>query len=321
MAKGYGYADVASKSPVSADTDFLISSCSKAIGAVTLMQLYDQKKFGLDDDINNYLPFAARNPNFPQTPITPRQLLTHSSSLARDYEGTVEAVKPGDPSVSLSEFYKSFFTAGTPYHTDKNFDNAAPGSAYEYSNTGAALWAYLAEAIGGQPFYQLSQQSLLSALGMTNSGWRLSDVNASTLATLYDDRDGQLVAVPAYSYIDYPSGSVRISANQLAKFLTMFMNGGQYNGAQILSQATVAEMQKRQIPQLDNGQGLGWHYSKAGNDDVIGHDGEDTGSSCYMYFRPSDNTGVIILMNVRDENESADGAIAPRLFNLSSTGR
>jgi Beta-lactamase len=80
-------------------------------------------------------------------------------------------------------------------------------------------------------------------------------------------------------------------------------------------------MQKRQIPQLDAAQGLGWHYSKVGNDDVIGHDGEDTGSSCYMYFRPSDNTGVIILMNVRDENESADGAIAPQLFSLSSTGR
>jgi CubicO group peptidase (beta-lactamase class C family) len=321
MAKGYGVADKSKGTPVTPDTDFLISSCSKTIGAVTLMQLYDQGKFNLATDINTYLPFSARNPNFPDTPITARQLLTHRSSIARDYEGNVEAVNPGDPTVSLADFYRSFFASGTTYYSDKNFDNAAPGSQYEYSNTGAALWAYLAEALAGQPFYQLSQQSLFSQLGMTNTGWRISDVDGSTLATLYDDRDGNLVPVPAYSYIDYPSGSVRTSTNQLAKFLMMFMNGGQYNGVQLLSPATVAEMQKRQIPQLDAAQGLGWHYSKFGNDDVIGHDGEDTGSSFYMYFRPSDNTGVIILMNVRDENETADGAIAPQLFNLPSTGR
>jgi CubicO group peptidase (beta-lactamase class C family) len=240
MAKGYGVADKSKGTPVTADTDFLISSCSKAVGAVTLMQLYDQGKFNLDTDINTYLPFSARNPNFLQTPITARQLLTHSSGIARDYEGNVEAVNPGDPTVSLADFYRSFFASGTTYYSDKNFDNAAPGSQYEYSNTGAALWAYLAEALAGQPFYQLSQQSLFSQLGMTNTGWRISDVDGSTLATLYDDRDGNLVPVPAYSYIDYPSGSVRTSANQLAKFLMMFMNGGQYNGVQILSPATVA---------------------------------------------------------------------------------
>jgi CubicO group peptidase (beta-lactamase class C family) len=58
MAKGYGFADIDRKVPVTPDTDFLISSCSKTIGAVTLMQLYDQGKFGLDDDINKYLPSA-----------------------------------------------------------------------------------------------------------------------------------------------------------------------------------------------------------------------------------------------------------------------
>jgi CubicO group peptidase (beta-lactamase class C family) len=85
LARGYGFADIDHHVPVTPDTDFLISSCSKPIGAATLMQLYDQRRFGLDDDINRYLPFNARNPRYPNSPITFRQLLTHTSSLAGDW--------------------------------------------------------------------------------------------------------------------------------------------------------------------------------------------------------------------------------------------
>jgi CubicO group peptidase (beta-lactamase class C family) len=322
LAKGYGLADIDRRTPVTPDTDFLISSCSKTIGAVTLMQLYDQGKFGLDDDINNYLSFSARNPNYPQTPITFRQLLTHTAGLATDWLDARggDSEKAGDPTVSLADFLRSYFTPGTTYYSDANFLDSAPGTQYEYSNAGAALWAYLAEVISGQPFDQLSQQNLISKLGMTNTSWRLADIDGSQLATQYDERDGGPVAVPAFSYIDYPSGSVRTSVNQLAKFLLMFMNGGVYNGAHILSQQAVVEMQRRQIPQIDGSQGLAWFYDTIGRDQVLGHDGEDTGSGCYMFYRPSDNAGVIVLMNLRDD-EDAGALIGKRLFDVSSIGR
>jgi CubicO group peptidase (beta-lactamase class C family) len=318
FANGYGLADVSRGIPVTPDTDFLISSCSKTLGAVTLMQLYDQGRFGLDDDINRYLPFNARNPNYPQTPITFRQLLTHTSSLAMDAED--DSTKPGDPTVPLATFFRSFFTPDTPYYSDANFLNSAPGTFYEYSNEGSALWAYLAEAISGQPFYQLSQQSLISRLGMTNTSWRIADIDQSRLAIQYDQEGGALVPVAPFSYIEYPSGSIRTSVNQLAKFLIMFMNGGVYNGVRILSQQSVAEMQRRQVPQLDNEQGLAWMYQTTGSNLVLGHAGEDTGSGCYMFYRPSDNTGVIFLMNLR-YNENVGELIASRLFDFASTGR
>jgi hypothetical protein len=156
---------------------------------------------------------------------------------------------------------------------------------------------------------------------MTNTSWRITDIDRSQLATQYDEDDnGSLVAVPAFSYVEYPSGSIRTSVNQLAKFLLMFMNGGQYSGVRILSPQSVAAMQQRQIPQLDDTQGLAWYYQDEGRNQVFGAEGEDTGSGCYMFYRPSDNAGVIFLFNLRFDEDAA-AAIAGRLFDFASAGR
>jgi CubicO group peptidase (beta-lactamase class C family) len=319
FAKGYGLANIAQQTPATADTGFLISSCSKTIGAVTLMELYDQGKFKLDDDVNRFLPFSARNPRYPQTPITIRQLLTHTSSLARDWmdkDGN-DSTAPGDPTVQLNDFLKSYFTPGTRYYRADNFLDSAPGATYEYSNIGATLWAYIAERIAGIPFYQLSAQTVFSRLGMTDTSWRLADLDQTKLAVQYERGNKRLNAVPAFSYIEYPSGSVRTSANQLAKFLLMFMNDGELDGARLLKPETAAEMRRRQIPALDRSQALVWYYDSSDEHQVLGHDGTDTGSGCYMFYRPSDQIGVIILTNVRNDDE-ADEAIAEKLFEFAS---
>jgi CubicO group peptidase (beta-lactamase class C family) len=322
MAKGYGLADLDRDMPVTPDTDFLISSCSKPIGATALMQLYDQGKFGLDDDINRYLPFSVRNPRYPQTPITFRELLAHTSSLAGDWVDSDGnwSTKPGDPTVSLADFFRSYFAPGTPYYRPENFLDAKPGTQYEYSNIGAALWAYLAEVISGQPFDRLSQQNVIAKLGMAGTSWRLAGIEQSQLATQYDLRKGTPVAVPAFSYIEYPSGSIRTSVAQLAKFLLMFMNDGVYNGVRILSAQTVAEMQRRQIPRIEGSQGLAWYYLTLGQDQVLGHEGRDAGSGCYMFYRPSDHTGVIFLENLRYNDDVAQ-VLARRLFDYASARR
>jgi CubicO group peptidase (beta-lactamase class C family) len=320
FAKGYGLSNVEQQTPVTPDTDFLISSCSKTLGAVTLMQLYDQGKFRLDDDINRYLPFNARNPNFPNKPITIRQLLTHTSSIARDWldENGNDSTAPGDPAVELGDFLRSYFTPGSRYYSKDNFLDGAPGSEYEYSNIGAALWGYLAERIAGVPFYRLSEQTLFSPLGMTNTSWRLAGLDQSKLATQYDQRNGRLVAVKPFSYEEYPSGSIRTSVSQLAKFLLMFMDDGSYQGVKILKPATVAEMRRRQIPDIESTQGLVWYYDSLNGKEILGHDGTDTGSGCYMFYRISDKAGVILLTNVRN-NDKADEAIAAQLFTYAAS--
>src|SRR5712675_1456396 len=76
-----GLANIEENRPVTPDTLFLIASVSKTITATAVMQLYDERKFQLDDDINRYLPFTVRIPASPSAPITFRQLLNHTSSI------------------------------------------------------------------------------------------------------------------------------------------------------------------------------------------------------------------------------------------------
>ena len=77
----YGWANLETRTPMSLDGIQNIGSISKTFVATAVMQLHELGLLDLDRDINDYLAFPIRNPNFPDTPITTRQLMTHTSSL------------------------------------------------------------------------------------------------------------------------------------------------------------------------------------------------------------------------------------------------
>lgn len=78
----FGLADVSMAKPATRSTLYNIESISKLFISVSAMQLWEKGMLNLEADINQYLPFAVRNPNFPDHRIAPRMLLTHTSSLA-----------------------------------------------------------------------------------------------------------------------------------------------------------------------------------------------------------------------------------------------
>ena len=85
--------------PITRDTRFRIASVSKQFTVFTLMQLVEEGRLGLDDDVSRYLGFSLRNPAHPNTPITVRMLASHTSSLR---DGKVYSIPP---SVSVREFF------------------------------------------------------------------------------------------------------------------------------------------------------------------------------------------------------------------------
>ncbi|MFN3393648.1 MAG: serine hydrolase domain-containing protein, partial [Candidatus Thermochlorobacter sp.] len=84
FSRGFGWAQLGASRPMTDSTYVRIASISKTITALALMQLYEQGKFKLDDDVSSALGFTLRNPYFPNEPITYRQLLQHTSSLLSD---------------------------------------------------------------------------------------------------------------------------------------------------------------------------------------------------------------------------------------------
>ena len=144
-SQGFGYADIDKSIKTDTNTIYRIASISKSITASAIMKLYEEGKFKLDDDINDYLNgFEVRNPNFPDEKITFRMLLTHTSSII-----------DGD-------------TYSTIYDI-QDFGDYKPGDQFEYSNYGYNLLATLIEQISNQDFEDFVQENIFKPLNMKAS--------------------------------------------------------------------------------------------------------------------------------------------------------
>ncbi len=297
-ATGVGMADIERGRPVTEDTIFLIASVSKTVTATALMQLNERGAMRLDEDINPYLPFDISLPGQDSMPITFRQLLTHTASIRDNSKFIDGAVTMGaDSPMSLGSLTSGYLAlGGSFYDPKKNFEKSPPGTKNKYSNMGITLAGYLVEVISGTDFAIYCRDHIFSPLGMYETSWRLTDIDASILAVPYDRTSKGFKAYEQYGEPNYPDGMLRTSVSELARFLIAIMQGGSYDGQQILQPGTVEEMLKTQT-RLDKTQGLVWFREKINGRTVWGHDGEDDGASATMWFDRNRNQGVILMAN------------------------
>lgn len=273
---------------------FLLASISKTITATALLQLYDQGLFDLDDAINDYLPFDVNVPN-QSTPITFRMLLTHTSGINDGEALDDQYYYNEDSPVTLRHFLENYLVSGGEfYNATQNFHNFQPGTQHEYSNEGSALIGLLVEEITQQDFRAYCQEYIFAPLNMTNSFWRLAEIN-QPIVTLYESAE----AVTPYTFTDYPNGGLRSNAADLYKFLQMLMNQGKVGTTQILKEATVIEMLKPQISEIDNEVGLHFFVMNSANN-LWGHDGGEQGITTIMAFNQATKAGAIILASESD---------------------
>jgi CubicO group peptidase (beta-lactamase class C family) len=269
------------------------------------MQLVEDGVLDLDADINTYLTdFQVVHPQFPGSPITTRQLLTHSSGIAHDDYGVLQLnIALNDADVQpLGEMLEALLTPeGDRYDDAYNWSDAAPGTAWAYSSLGMSLAGFVAESISGTGFDELTQASIFDPLGMSNTSWRLSpyDDLRDELAVmyLYLKAEDTYDWIDAFTFADYPAGSIRSSVNELSRFLAAMINRGSYRGERILGSATADAMAEVQYPDVNSGQAIGWSYW-FGARTLLGHGGDDSGASTDMRYDVDTGKGVILLMNV-----------------------
>ncbi|MCY7411188.1 MAG: serine hydrolase [Chitinophagales bacterium] len=354
FSKGYGLADFENNLSITDSTLYRIASISKSITATALMKLYEQGLFHLDDDISDYLGFTLRNPNFPDDPITFRMVLSHTSSIkdGNKYDQFLSATSTQNPPPNISEY----FVTGGAYFSNNVFQNKKPGTYFQYSNANFGLLGTLIEKISGIRFDIFCKQNIFDPLLITAS-FNVNDLpNICNVATLYrfqnnswtpqaDDfncimpapKDLSLYVIGNNGFIYSPQGGLRISANDLAKYMLMNANNGTYNGIQILKDTTAILMRKIQW-QFDgsNGDdysglfkayGLGIHITtNVANSDIVfpdrrtfGHPGEAYGLVSDMYF-DSLKHGVIFITNGNKNeyiigNNSAFYTVEADVFN------
>ena len=292
-----GFADNNNNKLATDNTRYLIASVSKTITAVALMQLVEQNLISLDDDINLFLPFPIRNPSYPNTKITYRMLLSHTSSISDDFQNTLQLDCYGtDCSMTLAQFFNNVFTNTGTYFSTNNFSNSDPGSNEDYSNLGSALLGYLVERITLTSFDDYCKNKIFIPLGMTKTEWRLANTPIAELAIPYSPDITN--SNPHYTFPDYPNGGLRTNVLDLSKFLRVIIQNGTLNGIQILTSSSLSAMKTLQFGSTE--QCLSFYYETINSKKYLGHSGGEKGVTTEMYYDTNTNIGVIVFNNDDD---------------------
>jgi CubicO group peptidase (beta-lactamase class C family) len=305
--KGFGYADKDKQIPFTPNTVMSIASISKTFTGALLMKAVEDGLVSLDEDINTYLPFKIVNPYFPNEKITLRQLATHTSSLADDYDVYDKTYRYGDEiPEDLGSFLKNYYMPNGKHYSKKNFLNNKPGTYRDYSNIATGLVGYIIETKTGKSLSQYGKNKIFNPLEMNSTGWSLSDINLANHSIQYEKEKDSIKIIPFYSLTTYPDGGVRTSVSDLSKFFIALLNEGKYNETRILKQETAKEMLEFQFTETNKPENInlkepnknsGIFWATKRDVTLIGHGGSDFGVSTDMFCDLKKEVGVIVFSN------------------------
>ncbi|NJO92597.1 MAG: serine hydrolase, partial [Chloroflexia bacterium] len=238
-----GLRNLSDSLPVTEKTLFRVASISKTVTATAVMQLVEKGAINIDVDINYYLKKGIRNKYFPDNIITPRMLLSHTSSV---YDGP-------DYENFLARMYNSEFVPPVSELLSEESSiwiNKKPGTFFTYCNLNYGILATIIENVSGERFDKYVEKYILKPLSISG-GYNVSRIKErSQISVLYREavpqaenyKNSYPIGINGLYYS--PQGGLRISVSDLAKILQMFMNKGIYKGIQILHSNTVEEMEK-----------------------------------------------------------------------------
>ena len=294
----FGMQDIEKNIPLSDKAIFRIASISKSFSATSIMQLVEAKKISLDDDFSKLVGFKVRNPKFPETVITLRMILSHTSS------------------VNDSQGYFSLDVINPAKNTDfaKCYNNYEPGKGYAYCNLNFNMTGAVIEKISGERFDQYVKHHILDPLGLYG-GYCVDSLDKTRFATLYEyNKDStKFIAAPAAynprseevknhilgetTPIFSPTGGMKISATDLAKYMIMHSRHGKYKGGRIISKSSSIQMQTKLSD--DDGDGLALETTDKliPGETMCGHTGSAYGLYSALFFNVDKKFGIVVICN------------------------
>jgi CubicO group peptidase (beta-lactamase class C family) len=294
FSKGYGYADVASKKPVQAEsTIFFIGSDGKLFTWTAVMQLVEQGKIDLTTDINTYLDFEI--PDTYTQPITLHHLMTHTAGFEEEFNSLFK----NDPQKLLP--LRDHLIRFMPERVYE------PGEVIAYSNYGTALAGYIVERISGQSFEDYLSQHILQPLAMNQSfaGNTLPSQFSADLSKGYHFENGQFNPLDFEYTAAVPCAPIRTTSADVSRFMIAHLNGGCVDGNCILKPETVDLMHRQQFshnPQM-SGMAYGFIESSFNRQRVLWHLGESARFITLLALIPEENLGLVVSYNT----STADG--------------
>ncbi len=297
-AKGFGFRDYENKKPVTANTLFAIGSCTKAFTSSLLGLLAKDGKLSLDDKATAQLPgLSFYNDNMNNT-ISVRDMMTHRTGLPRhDYSWYLFKTNSRDSLLKRIRYQEP-----TKEIREK----------FQYNNFMFLTQGMIAEKISGKSWEENIREKIFTPLGMQASNFSVADMEKASDAALgYYVKDDSLIQKMNYYNIDAmgPAGSINSNVNEMANWAITWINGGKFNGKEVLPASYIKEAMSAQmvsssaLPGKENpdlhlsSYGFGWFLSSYRGHYRVEHGGNIDGFSASTSFFPSDSIGIIVLTN------------------------
>ncbi len=277
FAKGYG--KNADGSPVNANTPFAIASLSKSMTAMAVLQLVESGKINLDERASAYLK------DFPPAAsmVTVRQLLYQTSGFSDiSYPELSFYDQPSRLNEAIERMHD--VTPLTP-----------PGEQFHYHNPNYQFLAAIVESVSGIPFPDYLRQHIFKPSGMSHT------FDAPFTDDFYHNRDVPYVPGSIYLFgmpvqkkeprwfVEGAAGVVS-TANDMARWLAVQMNGGVYENQRILSEAGIKTMQ---TPYPGGSYAMGW----VAGENLIKHNGILWTSQAEQVILNDSGYGIVLLFN------------------------
>jgi len=280
FARGYGSANLEHSVPVTPETRFHICSISKNILAAVLVQLGEQGKLDLDDDVTKYVQEAPTHGKR----VTVRQLLNHTSGMY-SFTSLPDAADNEPRDLDHAQVLALF--------RDKPFV-FEPGTSWRYDNSAFYIAGMVVERVTKQDYGTYVRDRLFQPLGMTSAGLCYARAIVPHLASGYEVEGGKLVnAAPISWKLPFAAGAVCMTASDLVKWQEAVDDG------RVISKAALQMM--RTPTTLSDGTpidyGLGTRIGSLDGHRVFGHTGSGGGFNAILEDFPDDHLIVVVLTN------------------------
>lgn len=321
-AKGFGYRDYEKKIPVTPNTLFAIGSCTKAFTSSLLGILRNENKLDFDKSPENYIPELRFFNRDMDNLITVRDMMCHRTGLPRhDYSWYLFPTDSRDSLMKRIQYQEP---------------SAGIRERYQYNNFMFMLQGLIVEKITGKSWEANVTEQFFRPLGMSASDLSIESMEKSDDAAFgYRLVKDSIIEKADYYHIKAmsPAGSINSSVNDMAKWVITWINGGKFEGKEIIPASYISEaissqmvasggLPSKEHPDLFlNNYGFGWGMSSYRGHYRVEHGGAIDGFSALTSFFPTDSIGIIVLVN---QDGSAIPSIvrnlvADRMLKLSLT--
>ena len=241
--EGTGFADIATKKPMTPDTLFWIASMTKPVTGTAVLMLQDEGKLKVSDPVAKYLPEFAnlKTPSGKPANLTIAQILTHTSGLGEAGGPAAQQAK------TLADLVPLWLAAPMQFE---------PGEKWRYCQSGINAASRIVEVVSGMTFDAFLQARLFDPLGMKHTTFYLGDAERAALVTAYAKNKDTGSLEPVAPRADFGqrnrpplgNGGLYSTATDYARFCQMQLNGGELDGRRYLSPAALKFLSTPQTP-------------------------------------------------------------------------